>query len=101
MGVSSKWLPSAGAPLSAIVAGLERRNRVLNPQERLAVAHHEMGHVLVALAVPDSDTVHKVSIVARGIGSLGYTIQRPTEDRFLMTRAELVQYQAHFAIYKN
>lgn len=72
-----------------IVAGLEKRNRVLNPRERLAVAHHEIGHVLVALALPDSDTVHKVSIVARGIGSLGYTIQRPTEDRYLMTQAEL------------
>ena len=72
-----------------IVAGLEKRNRVLNPQERLAVAHHEMGHALVAMAIPDGDTVHKVSIVARGIGSLGYTIQRPTEDRYLMTHREL------------
>lgn len=77
------------AAVERIVAGLEKRNRVLNPQERLAVAHHEMGHVLVALALPDGDTVHKVSIVARGIGSLGYTIQRPTEDRYLMTQAEL------------
>lgn len=77
------------AAVERIVAGLEKRNRVLNPQERLAVAHHEMGHVLVALALPNSDTVHKVSIVARGIGSLGYTIQRPTEDRYLMTQAEL------------
>lgn len=77
------------AAVERIVAGLEKRNRVLNPQERLAVAHHEMGHVLVALALPGCDTVHKVSIVARGIGSLGYTIQRPTEDRYLMTQAEL------------
>jgi cell division protease FtsH len=77
------------AAVERIVAGLEKRNRVLNPQERLAVAHHEIGHVLVALALPDGDTVHKVSIVARGIGSLGYTIQRPTEDRYLMTQAEL------------
>jgi cell division protease FtsH len=77
------------AAVERIVAGLEKRNRVLNPQERLAVAHHEMGHVLVALALPDGETVHKVSIVARGIGSLGYTIQRPTEDRYLMTQAEL------------
>jgi cell division protease FtsH len=64
------------AAVERIVAGLEKRNRVLNPQERLAVAHHEMGHVLVALALPGSDTVHKVSIVARGIGALGYSIQR-------------------------
>jgi cell division protease FtsH len=77
------------AAVERIVAGLEKRNRVLNPQERLAVAHHEMGHALVALALPGSDTVHKVSIVARGIGSLGYTIQRPTEDRYLMTQSEL------------
>ena len=72
-----------------IVAGLERRNRVLNPEERKTVAYHEMGHALVALALPGSDAVHKVSIIPRGIGALGYTIQRPTEDRYLMTRAEL------------
>ena len=72
-----------------IVAGLERRNRVLNPEERKTVAYHEMGHALVALALPGSDAVHKVSIIPRGIGALGYTIQRPTEDRYLMTRDEL------------
>ncbi|MBN9203634.1 ATP-dependent zinc metalloprotease FtsH [Methylibium petroleiphilum] len=72
-----------------IVAGLERRNRVLNPEERKTVAYHEMGHALVALALPGSDAVHKVSIIPRGIGALGYTIQRPTEDRYLMTRKEL------------
>ena len=72
-----------------IVAGLERRNRVLSPREREVVAFHEMGHALVGLALPGSDAVHKVSIIPRGIGALGYTIQRPTEDRFLMTREEL------------
>ena len=72
-----------------IVAGLERRNRVLNVSERQAVAFHEMGHALVALAQSGSDPVHKVSIIPRGIGALGYTIQRPTEDRYLMTRPEL------------
>jgi len=72
-----------------IVAGLEKRNRLLNPREREVVAHHEMGHALVAMALPGSDTIHKVSIIPRGVGALGYTIQRPTEDRFLMTRAEL------------
>ena len=72
-----------------IVAGLEKRNRLLNPREREVVAYHEMGHALVAMALPGSDTVHKVSIIPRGIGALGYTIQRPTEDRFLMTREEL------------
>jgi cell division protease FtsH len=72
-----------------IVAGLEKRNRLLNPREREIVAYHEMGHALVALALPGVDPVHKVSIIPRGVGALGYTIQRPTEDRFLMTRQEL------------
>jgi cell division protease FtsH len=72
-----------------IVAGLEKKNRVLNEKERRIVAHHEMGHALVAMALPGSDPVHKVSIIPRGIGALGYTLQRPTEDRFLMTRGEL------------
>jgi cell division protease FtsH len=77
------------AAVERIVAGLEKKNRLLNPHERKVVAHHEMGHALVAMALPGTDPVHKVSIIPRGIGSLGYTIQRPTEDRFLMTRAEL------------
>jgi cell division protease FtsH len=75
--------------IERIVAGLEKKNRVLNPREREVVAYHEMGHALTALALPGSDPVHKVSIIPRGIGALGYTIQRPTEDRFLMTREEL------------
>jgi cell division protease FtsH len=73
------------------VAGLERKSRVLNLKERQAVAFHEMGHALVALAQTSTDPVHKVSIIPRGIGSLGYTIQRPTEDRYLSTRVELEQ----------
>lgn len=72
-----------------IVAGLEKRNRLLNPKEREIVAYHEMGHALVAMALPGVDPVHKVSIIPRGIGALGYTTQRPTEDRFLMTLEEL------------
>lgn len=75
--------------IERIVAGLEKRNRLLNPVERRTVAYHELGHTMVALALPGSDEVHKVSIIPRGIGALGYTIQRPTEDRFLMTRKEL------------
>jgi cell division protease FtsH len=75
--------------IERIVAGLEKRNRLLNPREREIVAYHEMGHALVALALPGVDPVHKVSIIPRGVGALGYTIQRPTEDRFLMTREEL------------
>ncbi|HTT81343.1 MAG TPA: cell division protein FtsH, partial [Stellaceae bacterium] len=77
------------AAMERIVAGLEKKNRLLNPHEREVVAHHEMGHALVALSLPGTDQVHKVSIIPRGIGSLGYTIQRPTEDRYLMTRQEL------------
>ncbi len=77
------------AAIERIVAGLEKKNRLLNPREREIVAHHEMGHAIVASVVPGSDPVHKVSIIPRGIGALGYTLQRPTEDRFLMTREEL------------
>ena len=72
-----------------MVAGLEKRNRLLNPKEREIVAYHEMGHALIALSLPGVDTVHKVSIIPRGVGALGYTIQRPIEDRFLMTKEEL------------
>lgn len=75
--------------IERIVAGLEKKNRVLNPREREVVAYHEMGHALVALSLPGTDAIHKVSVIPRGIGALGYTIQRPTEDRFLMTREEL------------
>jgi cell division protease FtsH len=77
------------AAIERIVAGLEKKNRLLNPKERAVVAHHEMGHALVAASIGGSDPVHKVSIIPRGIGALGYTIQRPTDDRFLMTREEL------------
>jgi cell division protease FtsH len=75
--------------IERIVAGLEKKNRLLIPKERDIVAHHEMGHALVALALPGMESIHKVSIIPRGVGSLGYTIQRPTEDRFLMTKIEL------------
>ncbi|WP_097455241.1 ATP-dependent metallopeptidase FtsH/Yme1/Tma family protein [Escherichia coli] len=77
------------ATIERIVAGLEKKSRVLNPKERETVAHHEMGHALVALALPETDPVHKISIIPRGIGALGYTLQRPTEDRFLITRTDL------------
>ncbi|KVD97067.1 cell division protein FtsH [Burkholderia ubonensis] len=80
--------------IERIVAGLEKRNRLLNPHEREVVAHHEMGHALVAMALPGVDPVQKISIIPRGIAALGYTIQRPTEDRFLMDRAELMNRMA-------
>ena len=75
--------------IERIVAGLEKKHRLLIPREREIVAHHEMGHALVALALPGTETLHKVSIIPRGIGALGYTIRRPTDDRFLMTKGEL------------
>jgi cell division protease FtsH len=88
-GAQSVTLNDFTNAVERIIAGLEKKNRVLNPHEREVVAYHEMGHALVALSVPGSDPVHKISIIPRGIGALGYTIQRPTEDRFLMTRREL------------
>jgi cell division protease FtsH len=75
--------------IERIVAGLEKRSRLMNPREREVVANHELGHALVAASIPGVDPVHKVSIIPRGIGALGYTMQRPTEDRFLMSRSEL------------
>jgi cell division protease FtsH len=88
-GGDSVTLADFTAAVERIVAGLEKKNRLLNAFERKVIAHHEMGHALVALSIPGSDPVHKVSIIPRGVGALGYTIQRPTEDRFLMTREEL------------
>ena len=75
--------------IERIVAGLEKKSHLLNAHERAVVAHHEMGHALVAASLPGIDPVHKVSIIPRGVGALGYTIQRPTEDRFLQTTADL------------
>jgi len=75
--------------IERIVAGLEKKSRILNPKERKVVAYHEMGHALVSKALPEVDVVHKVSIIPRGVGALGYNIQRPTEDRYLMTKGEL------------
>jgi cell division protease FtsH len=75
--------------IERLIAGLEKKNRLLNPKERQVVAYHELGHALVALTLPGVDPVHKVSIIPRGVGALGYTLQRPTEDRFLMTVEEL------------
>jgi cell division protease FtsH len=72
-----------------VIAGLEKKNRVLNKMEKERVAYHETGHALVAMSLPGSDQVQKISIIPRGIAALGYTLQLPTEDRFLMTKSEL------------
>ena len=77
------------AAIERIVAGLERKNRLLGKREREIVAHHEMGHAPVAASIPEADPVHKISIIPRGIGALGYTLQRPSEDRYLMTKDQL------------
>ena len=73
-----------------IIAGLEKKNRVINPKEKEIVAYHETGHALIAAFTPGADKVHKISIIPRGIAALGYTQQLPTEDRYLMTRQELL-----------
>ena len=73
-----------------VVAGLEKKNRVINAKEREIVAYHEMGHAIVALALPGTDPVHKISIIPRGVAALGYTMQVPTQDRFLLNRTELL-----------
>ena len=80
--------------IERIVAGLEKKSRILNPHERRVVAYHEVGHALVRLALPGGETVHKISIIPRGVGALGYNIQRPTEDRYLKTEEELMNKMA-------
>jgi len=75
--------------IERIVAGIEKKSRVLSKEERRRVAYHEMGHALVAASLPGVDPVQKVSIIPRGVGALGYTMQRPTEDRFLLSSSEL------------
>jgi cell division protease FtsH len=77
------------AAIERIIAGLEKKSRILTPQERRRVAYHEKGHALVAASLPGVDPVLKVSIIPRGVGALGYTIQHPTEDRFLLAASEL------------
>ena len=89
---SSAEILAAGYPREAVervVAGLEKKNRVLNKMEKERVAYHEVGHALMALSLPGADPIQKISIIPRGIAALGYTLQLPTEDRFLMTKSEL------------
>jgi cell division protease FtsH len=83
-------MPEFEEAVERVVAGLEKKNRLINPREREIVAYHEMGHAIVALSLPGTDPVQKVSIIPRGIAALGYTMQTPTEDRFLMSKTELL-----------
>jgi len=75
--------------IERVIAGLEKSSRIIHQDEKQRVAYHEMGHALVACSLPHVDPVHKVSIIPRGLGALGYTLQRPEEDRYLVTQTEL------------
>ncbi len=77
--------------IDRILAGLEKKNRIINKKEREIVACHESGHAIVAESLPTAERVHRVSIIPRGISALGYTLQLPTEDRYLMTKGELIE----------
>jgi cell division protease FtsH len=82
-------MPEFEEAIERVVAGLEKKNRLINPKEREIVAYHEMGHAIVASSLPGTDPVKKISIIPRGIAALGYTMQTPIEDRFLMNKSEL------------
>ncbi len=88
-GKSSVDMQDFDEGVERVTAGLEKKQRVMNEEEKHRVAYHEAGHALVAYSLPNTDPVHKVSIIPRGIAALGYTMQRPEEDRYLMTQAEL------------
>jgi len=83
-------MPELDEAVDRLIGGLEKKNRVINPKEKQTVAYHEVGHALVAALTPGADPVHKISIIPRGLAALGYTQQRPTEDRYLMSRKELM-----------
>ena len=89
-GADAVTLDDFSAAIERTIAGPEKRKRLLNPRERRMVAFHEMGHAIVAMALPSADPIKKVSIIPRGMGALGFTMQMPTEDRYLMTKTELL-----------
>jgi cell division protease FtsH len=82
--------------IDRVLGGLEKKSRLMNKKEKEIVAYHETGHALMAESLPTADPVHKISIIPRGISALGYTLQLPTEDRYLMTRSELLDRMAVF-----
>jgi len=82
-------MPDFQEAVERVIAGLEKKNRVINPKEKKIVAYHELGHALVAMSLPGTDPVQKITVIPRGIAALGYTMQVPTEDRFLMGKSEL------------
>jgi cell division protease FtsH len=85
----SVGMPEFNEGVERVTAGLEKKQRVMNDEEKCRVAYHESGHALVAYSLPNTDPVHKVSIIPRGLAALGYTLQRPDGDRYLMTQGEL------------
>ena len=89
-GKKTVGMPEFEEAVERVMAGLEKKNRLINPKEREIVAYHELGHAVVALSLPGTDPVQKISIIPRGIAALGYTLQVPTEDRFLMSKSELL-----------
>ena len=88
-GKSSVGMKQFNEGVERVIGGLEKKQRVMNDDEKQRVAYHEAGHALVAYSLPNTDPVHKVSIIPRGLAALGYTMQRPEGDRYLMTKAEL------------
>ena len=82
-------MPEFQEAVERVIAGLEKKNRVINPKEKKIVAYHELGHAIVAMSLPGTDPVQKITVIPRGIAALGYTMQVPTEDRFLMCKTEL------------
>jgi cell division protease FtsH len=89
-GKTAVGMADFGEAIDRVVAGLERKSRVMNAREKEIVAHHEAGHALIAEFRPKADRVAKISIIPRGVAALGYTQQQPTEDRYLLTRGELL-----------
>jgi cell division protease FtsH len=89
-GKSSVSMEEFEEAIDRVVAGLEKKKRVMNKKEKEIVAFHETGHALMAESLETADQVHKISIIPRGIAALGYTLQLPTEDRYLMTKSELL-----------
>ena len=88
-GKSLAGMPEFQEAVERVIAGLEKKNRVINPHEKKIVAYHELGHAIVAMSLPGTDPVQKITVIPRGIAALGYTMQVPTEDRFLMGKSEL------------
>ncbi|KXK31450.1 MAG: ATP-dependent metalloprotease [Candidatus Brocadia sinica] len=90
VGKEAVGMDSFEEAINRVIAGLEKKKRVMSKREQEIIAYHESGHALVAESVPGADKVHRISIIPRGISALGYTLQLPTEDRYLLTRSELM-----------